>query len=220
MGKRGQLACYPTDPHASASVAAYLDVAFPGCLDETWLDACGGPGLLLEGLGIKVENRRYIEIDPRHREDLRSRSASNGACRIGDGLLLEWGNSINVALNPPFDNDTMIDFIRRAVDHVRRTRGVAIILTLATFWHSSALRGTSKRSALLKPDQILVPPRRVSCDGSGRGDMRPIDWILYDGASLSGDTRVVWLPPAKPAPGLLSAHRRISGQLGASEAAP
>lgn len=206
MGKRGDT-WYPTDPHAVEALRVWLSKnAYTALKTGVWLDPSAGYGGLLQGLKIPTENRRAIELHKRHAPELKRRVP---AYRIGNGLLLTWVGAQHVAMNPPFDNDAMTAFVARALEHQRVTRGLVCCLALATWWHSDALR--SKGKALRKPSHILVPSQRVSCDGTGRGDMRAIDWLIWHPAYADSSTVVEWLPPAAPDAALLADHKRLAG---------
>lgn len=212
MGKRGELACYPTDPHASVALASWFARNVPRVLREPTLDPCAGPGLLLEGLGLPPALRRAIEVERHHERELRRRLPVPASVRITDALTVEWGSAVHVVMNPPFGNELMTEFVRRGLRHVERTGGVLAVLALATWWHSDAFRAGKARSALRRPSHVLVPSQRVSCDGTGRGDMRAIDWLVWTGDT--GETRVEWLPPSTPSAGLLAEHRRLASAEG------
>lgn len=204
MGKRAD-GYYPTDPYATEAARAWLARHMPAVLREPWLDPAAGYGALLEGLGIPPERRFAIELARRHRAELARRVPASNLV-IGDGLALTW-RAQNVAMNPDFDNDVMTAFVARALAHQERCAGgVVLCLALATWWHSDALR--AKGSGLRRPRYVLVPAQRVSCDGTGRGDMRAIDWLVW--TAQAGPTEVVWLPPASPRPELIAEHRRLS----------
>jgi len=79
-------------------------------------------------------------------------------------------------------------------------------LALATWWHSDAVR--ARGAGLRPPSYVLVPDRRVSCDGTGRGDMRAIDWLVW--LSGTAGTEVVWLPPARAPEDIVAEHRRLA----------
>lgn len=197
---------YPTDPYAAEALRVWLArYAFQALKTGVWRDPCAGYGGLLQGLKIPIENRRAIELHKRHEPELKRRVPHY---RIGDGLSLPWAPGEHIAMNPDFDNDVMGAFVSRALEHQERTKGLVCCLALATWWHSDVFR--SKGKALRKPTHILVPSQRVSCDGTGRGDMRAIDWLIWHPA-LGGSTVVEWLPPAAPDALLLSDHRRLAG---------
>lgn len=208
MGKRADC-YYPTDPYATEALRAWLERMMPRVLRDTWQDPCAGYGGLLEGLGIPVPNRRAIEANPEHRAELLRRVRPEHL-KIGDGLTSMW-NGAHVGMNPPFDNDVMTAFVGRALERQDRMGGLVCVLGLATWWHSDAVRARGKQ--LAKPHYILVPDKRVSCDGTGRGDMRAIDWMIWMPTS-PGRTEVVWLPPAVPDAGLLAEHRRLASMGG------
>ncbi len=202
MGKRLD-GYYPTDPYATDALRAFLARRYPSSLRESWIDPCAGYGGLLEALLIPPHLREAIEQEPRHRQELLRRVPTG---RIGDGLTLPWP-AVNVGMNPPFDNDLMVAFVRRALVHQERTGGLICCLALATFWHSDAMR--TRGAGLRRPSLVLVPDQRVSCDGTGRGDMRAIDWLVWVPGVTS--TTVHWLPPAAPDAQLIAAHRRLAG---------
>lgn len=196
---------YPTDPYASAALKAWLKAFMPSTLGGSWLDPAAGDGLLLDGLAIPKPQRHAIEVNPRHRAEL-ERRVPRPHVVIGDGLVKPW-NAQHVAMNPDFDNGIMTAFVARALTRQAERGGLVVALALATFWHSDAFR--ARGGALRRPSYVLVPDQRVSCDGTGRGDMRAIDWLVW----VPNDTRnteVVWLPPAAPDPLLLVEHRRLA----------
>lgn len=195
---------FPTDPYAAAAARAWLEREHPTVLGDTWVDPCAGYGGLVEGLGVPIASRYAIELEGRHRPELERRVPSSQVV-IGDGLTNAW-NARHVAMNPDFANGTMTAFVRRALTHQDRTGGLVLVLALATWWHSDALR--TRGDGLRRPSRVLVPDRRVSCDGTGRGDMRAIDWLVWEPGQTR--TEVVWLPPATPDPALVSEHRRLA----------
>ena len=196
---------YPTDPYATESLRVWLQANMPHVLKKSWEDPCAGYGGLLEGLRIPIENRYAIEIQPRLSSELRRRVVPQNV-RIGDGLAMAW-TADHVVMNPPFTNDKMTAFVSRAVARQeRRLGGLVIALALATWWHSDALR--SRGDGIRRPQYILVPDKRVSCDGTGRGDMRAIDWLVW--LPQGGRTEVVWLGPAAPSKALLEEHKRLA----------
>lgn len=204
MGKRADN-FYPSCPFAVEGLRAWLAKnAFQALKTGTWIDSCAGYGGLLQGLKIPVENRRAIELHKRHEPELKRRVP---ATRIGNGLSLTWVGAKHTAMNPPFENDLMTAFVGRALKHQETTKGLVCCLALATWWHSDALR--NKGVGLRKPTHVLVPAQRVSCDGTGRGDMRAIDWLVWLPAYTG--TTVVWLPPASPEAELIADHRRLAG---------
>jgi len=202
MGKRPD-GFYPTDMYAVEALYQWLLAMHPQSLRETWIDPAAGYGGLVQGLRILVANRRAIELHARHRPELLQRVPS---AHIGDGLALPW-DAKHCALNPDFNNKVMTAFVTRALEHQQRTGGLVCCLALATWWHSDAVR--VRGLGLRKPSHILVPDRRVSCDGSGRGDMRAIDWLVW--VLGETETRVEWLPPAAPDARLVAEHRRLVG---------
>lgn len=208
MGKRVD-GFYPTDPYAVEALRAWLERMVPRVLRDTWIDPCAGYGGLLEGLLVPVANRRAIEANAAHRGELVRRVRAE-YLRIGNGLTSSW-NGAHVAMNPPFDNDVMTAFVARGLQRQERMGGLVCVLGLATWWHSEALK--ARGAGLPKPDYVLVPDQRVSCDGTGRGDMRAIDWMVWMPTRL-GRTEVVWLPPAAPDAGLLAEHRRLASMGG------
>lgn len=203
MGKRSD-GFYPTDPYATEGLRVWLAKHFPWALRESWQDPAAGYGGLLEALRLPLVQRHAIELEPRHKSELLARVPT---ARIADGLAARW-TGVHVAMNPPFDNDIMVAFLERALAHQRQEGGLIACLALATFWHSDAFRG--RGAGLRKPDHILVPDQRVSCDGSGRGDMRAIDWLVW-ATTPTGTTQTHWLPPAAPDARLIAAHRRLAG---------
>lgn len=196
---------YPTDPYATEALRAWLQANFPRVLRESWEDPCAGYGGLLQGLKVPVELRHGIELHARHEPELKRRVPNY---RIGNGLVLLWRGK-HIAQNPDFDNETMTAFVRLALKHQERARGLVCVLALATWWHSDAMR--AKGDGIQKPSHILIPAQRVSCDGTGRGDMRAIDWLIWHPAYSGQSTSVVWLPPATPDPELITDHRRLAG---------
>jgi hypothetical protein len=203
MGKRAD-GYYPTDPYATESLRAFLERMMPRVLTDSWIDPCAGYGALLEGLRITSSLRQAIEVNKTHGRELARRVRSH---RIGDGLVLPW-SATHVVMNPPFDNEVMTSFVRRALERQDRMSGLVCCLALATWWHSDALR--SRGAGLRRPTYILVPDQRVSCDGTGRGDMRAINWLIW--MPQGGRTEVVWLPPAAPDEALIREHRRLASQ--------
>ncbi len=203
MGKRID-GYYPTDPFAACALRAWLERTMARVLADTWIDPCAGYGGLLEAMGIAPSKRVAIEANAAHKRELARRV---GNAKIGDGLQLAW-NAAHVVMNPPFDHDVMSAFITRALQRQDRMGGVVICLALATWWHSDALR--ARGAALRRPAYILVPDQRVSCDGTGRGDMRAIDWLVW--LPVAERTQVVWLPPSSPDTALLAEHRRLASQ--------
>ena len=198
---------YPTDPFASESLRAWLVRTFPQALKQTWIDPAAGYGGLLDGLRIPIAHRSAIELHNRHLPELRRRAPD---AKIGNGLTLRWGAK-HVAMNPDFDNETMTAFVARALEHQAFTGGLVCCLALATWWHSDALRTSGKKArGLRRPSHILVPAQRVSCDGTGRGDMRAINWLIWH-AMHEGPSIVEWLPPAEPDAALLADHKRLAG---------
>lgn len=200
---------YPTDPYVTEAARAWLERTMPTTLGDTWIDPAAGDGLLLEGLGVPLARRYAIELEGRHRDELTRRVPAPHVV-IGDGLTTPW-NAKHCAMNPDFDNGIMTAFVKRSLDRQDRMGGLVLCLALATWWHSDALR--ARGSGLRRPSYVLVPDRRVSCDGTGRGDMRAIDWLVWQPGQTR--TEVVWLPPATPSPALVSEHRRLA-ILGAS----
>lgn len=205
MGKRAD-GFYPTDPYATEGLRCFLARRYPITLRGTWVDPCAGYGALLEGLQIALDKRRAIELHKRHRPEL-GRRVLPDSLRIGDGLALPWHGQ-HVVMNPDFDNDVMASFVARALDRQEQQGGLVCCLALATFWHSDAFR--PKGLALPKPHHILVPAQRVSCDGTGRGDMRAIDWLVWSAGAPFTSTETVWLPPSAPSAALIAEHRRLS----------
>lgn len=205
MGKRSD-GFYPTDPYATEALRAWLSRMMPRVLTETWIDPCGGYGGLLEGLQIAVAKRHAIEVNSEHEHELKRRVRPENM-RIGDGLGRAW-NAAHVCMNPPFDNEVMSAFVGRALSRQERQGGLVVVLALATFWHSDAFR--ARGGALRRPSYVLVPDQRVSCDGTGRGDMRAIDWLVWTPPQSSSRTEVVWLPPAAPDAALLAEHKRLA----------
>lgn len=203
MGKRAD-GYYPTDPYATEALRAWLSRMMPAVLRDTWVDPAAGYGALLEGLHIAPGKRHAIELEPRHKAELARRVPAANMV-IGDGLVKAW-NAAHVCMNPDFANETMTAFVRRALARQDERGGLVVCLALATWWHSDAVRSRGK--ALRRPNYILVPDQRVSCDGTGRGDMRAIDWLIW--TPHAGRTEVVWLPPAAPAPALLAEHTRLA----------
>lgn len=196
---------YPTDPYATEALRAWLARMMPRVLTETWLDPAAGYGGLLEGLLIPVARRHAIEVNSEHRRELERRIRPENV-RIADGLARPW-NAAHVAMNPPFDNEVMSKFVARALERQDRHGGLVCCLALATWWHSDALR--KRGGGLRRPSYVLVPDQRVSCDGTGRGDMRAIDWLVWM-PNASARTEIVWLPPAQPDAALLAEHRRLA----------
>lgn len=197
---------YPTDPRASSALRAWLKATMPRVLGETWIDPAAGDGLLLDGLGIEAHKRFAIELHVYHRAELHRRVPERH-CLIGDALAVPWFGE-HVVMNPDFDNALMTAFVDRALKRQADRGGLVVCLALATWWHSDALR--ARGGALRRPSYVLVPDQRVSCDGTGRGDMRAIDWLVW----LPGQTRteVVWLPPSSPDASLLAEHRRLASR--------
>lgn len=204
MGKRPD-GYYPTDPYATEALRGWLTRMVPRVLRDTWVDPCAGYGGLLECLQIPTASRRAIEVNAMHRPELLRRVRAENL-KIGDGLTAAW-NGAHVAMNPPFDNDTMTRFVARALERQDRMGGLVCVLGLATWWHSDALR--TRGAGLRRPDYVLVPDRRVSCDGTGRGDMRAIDWMVWL-PKATGRTETVWLPPSVPDAAMLAEHRRLA----------
>lgn len=205
MAKRGDF-FYPTDVYASAAARAWLERTMPRVLVDTWIDPAAGYGGLLEGLGIPASKRHAIEVNAEHAPEL-ARRIPKGQWKIGNGLSLPW-NAAHVGMNPPFDNELMVAFTKRALERQDKMGGLVVCLALATWWHSDALR--ARGSALRRPSYVLVPDQRVSCDGTGRGDMRAIDWLVWQPGQTR--TEVVWLPPATPDAGLVAEHRRLASR--------
>jgi len=198
---------YPTDPKASAALAWWLrQRAGEALRTGVWVDPAAGDGLLLSGLGVPVAQRRAIELHDKHALELKRRVPS---AKIGNGLTLSWADARHVAMNPDFNNETMTAFVARALKHQEATRGLVCCLALATWWHSDAMR-LKKAAGVSKPTHILVPAERVSCDGTGRGDMRAIDWLVWHPAYLGQPTVVEWLPPATPSADVLADHKRLA----------
>lgn len=197
---------YPTDPHATEALRMWLSRMMPTTLRDTWIDPAAGYGALLEGLQIPTGKRHAIELEPRHRTELARRVPSTQLL-IGDGLQKPW-NAQHVAMNPDFDNGIMLSFVARALTRQAERGGLVVALALATFWHSDAFR--ARGGALRRPSYVLVPDQRVSCDGTGRGDMRAIDWLVWTPPQSSSRTEVVWLPPAAPDAALLAEHKRLA----------
>lgn len=197
--------------HAVDALRRWLRNAMPGVLGETILDPAAGYGGIFDGLGTPLPNRRAIELHARHRAELRRRVMPQHL-RIGDGLVLPWEGR-HVVMNPPFDNELMTAFVARALERQDDRGGLVVCLALATWWHSDAVR--ARGAALRRPSYILVPDQRVSCDGTGRGDMRAIDWLVWMPGPVPARTEVVWLPPAAPAPALIAEHRRLASLGGA-----
>lgn len=197
---------YPTDPHASAALHAWLAVSMPRVLRDTWIDPAAGDGLLLDGLMIPRPLRHAIELHAYHRDELVRRVPASQVV-IGDALATPW-NAVHVVMNPDFDHATMTRFVSRALQRQAVRGGLVVCLALATWWHSDALR--ARGGVLRRPSYVLVPDRRVSCDGTGRGDMRAIDWIVWTPPQSRSRTEVVWLPPAAPDAALLAEHKRLA----------
>lgn len=205
MGKRED-GYYPTDPYATEALRVWLARMMPTVLRDSWVDPAAGYGGLLEGLGVEHSRRHAIELHHRHRAELVRRVPASHVV-IGDGLVKPW-NAAHAAMNPDFDNETMTAFVERALKRQDDRGGLVVCLALATWWHSDALR--ARGSALRRPSYVLVPDQRVSCDGTGRGDMRAIDWLVWQPGVTR--TEVVWLPPAAPSPALLAEHRRLASR--------
>lgn len=205
MGKRID-GYYPTDPYATEALRVWLSRMMPTVLRDSWIDPAAGYGGLLEGLQIPMAQRYAIELEARHRGELARRVPSTHMV-IGDGLAKPW-NATHAAMNPDFDNEVMTSFVTRALGRQDAKGGLVVCLALATWWHSDALRARGR--ALRRPSYVLVPDQRVSCDGTGRGDMRAIDWLVWQPGKTR--TEVVWLPPAAPNPVLLAEHRRLASQ--------
>lgn len=203
MGKRPD-GFYPTCVYAASAARSWLERTMPRVLVDTWIDPAAGYGGLLEGLGIPTSKRHAIELNAEHAPEL-ARRIPKGQWKTGNGLVLPW-NAAHVAMNPPFDNELMVAFTKRALERQDKMGGLVIALGLATFWHSDAFR--SRGGALRRPSYVLVPDQRVSCDGTGRGDMRAIDWLVWQPGQTR--TEVVWLPPASPDAALIAEHRRLA----------
>lgn len=215
MGKRGDLGYYPTDPFGVEALRIWLKRHLKDVLRAPLLDPCAGYGALLAGL-VAQHRRHAIEIQPRLRAEL-ARRVDGDRLRIGSGLdHRSWptadGEPPNVVENPPFDNPTMTAFVEQALLHrANWGEGVAVIaLSLSTWWHSEAAQSVFRR--LGQPNDVLGLGFRITCDGSGVGDMRSHDWLVWRPSHLITEpgTRLVVLPKPTVSAELVAEHKRLS----------
>lgn len=206
MGKRPN-GFYPTDPYATEALRLWLEVAHPDALAEPWLDPCAGYGALLQGLVLNPWLRHAIELQEGLRTELVRRVVPE-QLQIGNGLARAWYPSANIVENPNFHHDTMVAFVRRALDHRRRSGKLVCVFALSTFWHSEGARDCFRDFA--RPDWTLGLGFRATCDGSEVGDMRSHDWLVWDGSHRDPWSRCVVLPRPEVNPTLLRDHTRLS----------
>lgn len=206
MGKRPN-GYYPTDPYATEALRQWLSDEHPDALDEPWEDPCAGYGALLEGLVDDVDNRHAIELQPSLRPELVRRVHAE-QLQIGNGLSRGWYPSAHVVQNPNFHHDTMLAFVRRALDHRRRSGRLVCTFALSTFWHSEGARDAFRDFA--RPDWILGLGFRATCDGSEVGDMRSHDWLVWDGSHRDPWSRTLVLRKPAVDDATLREHTRLS----------
>lgn len=207
MGKRST-AYYPTDPFAVELLRGWLSKANPSALREPWQDRCAGYGALLSGL-VPFELRHAVEVQPGLRREL-ERRVPKSQLRIGNGLARPATEPHHIGENPPFDHDVMAAFVRTALEHRRRfkDRPLVCMFALSTFWHSEGLRDL--RRIFGRPDWTLGLGFRATCDGSGVGDMRSHDWLVWDGSHSDAWSRCIVLPKPAVQASAIAEHRRLS----------
>jgi predicted RNA methylase len=202
MGKR-KSGFYPTDPTATEALRRWLAKHYPRSLHERWLDPCAGYGGLLEVL-VRNESQRYaIEIDPSLEPELRKRVPASNV-EIGDGLARAWPSTCHVVMNPPFASRTMTAFVERAIERQLVAGHLVVVLALSSFWHSQAMQ------VFIEPTHMLAHTWRLSCDGTGQGDARTHDWLVWDPDVDLEQTRVHYLAKPDVAESLVASHRRLS----------
>lgn len=218
MGKR-EMGFYPTSPFAVEALRVWLQRHCRNVLREPWLDPCAGYGALLAGL-VPQHLRYAIELQPRLKAEL-ARRVDLDKLTIGSGLSpLTWPRAKtpdrippNVVENPPFDNVTMTAFVAAALEHRHNwADGVMVcVLALSTWWHSEAARAVFARYGM--PHDVLALGFRITCDGSGVGDMRSHDWIVWHASHsllVTPQTRLTLLTKPEVSAGLIAEHRRLS----------
>lgn len=210
---------FPTDPHAVEALRLWLRRTCPAVLREPWLDPCGGYGALLAGL-VPQHLRYAIELQPRLRDEL-ARRVDADKLTIGSGLSpLTWPRSRtadrippHVVENPPFDSPTMTAFVAAALEHRRNwAEGVTVcVLALSTWWHSEAACAVFARYEM--PHDLLALGFRITCDGSGVGDMRSHDWLVWHpshSSLVTSSTRMTLLTKPEVSGAVIAEHRRLS----------
>lgn len=216
MGKRTD-GYYPTDPHAAVALRRFLTAYYPGLVDGSWgpvLDACAGFGGLLRHLTAKP-HRRAIEANPHLGDELRKRVEPEHVV-IGDGLDLSlWDSDATlVALNPPHDTNTQTAFAVSALSYrAEWSDEVGVAVLALTSWTRSQTAHKAL-SRFVAPDYCLAPTFRLSCDGSGRGDSRTHDWLVWLPKSMrrrpAGQTLFVPLPKPALSRDILVEHERLA----------
>lgn len=217
MGKRAD-GFYPTDVRAVEAFRKWFLARYP-FLEPTWFDPAAGYGGLLAGLAPRAQ-RMAIELEARFLPLLESRAT---VVHIGDGTdETLWPASVSVAANPPYEHKLCSRFAEAALRYHRSVAGgdLVVLLVLSTWVRSKSAVRLFKTYG--PPSYVLGHEFRLTFDGTGRGDSRTHDWLVWDQA-FQGYTRFELLPEPELTNEELLLHRVMSRcveELFADEGAP
>ncbi len=211
---------YPTPPCAALALRAVLELDHPLALEcDTWLDPSAGFGTLLEWSGIRLPQRRAIELStsPTQLAELQSRlPAGHARSLLGvDALALQEWPCAHIIANPPFS--LLEEFVNRILEHRERVRReiarhpIACILMPMQWWHAQS------RASIARPDWMFALGWRPNFsagfrpDGTdGSGPSQDYVWAVYDGrTALDTRWRRIERPRGVP-PDWVREHERLA----------
>jgi len=211
---------YPTPPCAALALRAMLEMEHPLEFEcDTWLDPSAGFGTLLEWVGVRLGQRRAIELSTSRTQlsELEGRLPANHARSLlgVDALALKEWPQAHIIANPPFS--LLDEFVLRILrhleftDHYSRRRPMACILTPMQWWHAQS------RAKVPRPDWLFALGWRPNFsagyrpDGTdGSGPSQDYVWAVYDGRGAY-DTRWQRLErPRDVPPDWVREHERLA----------
>lgn len=175
MGKRTG-GFYPTDPRAVEALRRFFVAKWGSPRGRVWLDPAAGYGGLLQKF-VPFELRAAIEIEPKFEPLLKERVP---LVTIGNGLDTKlWPRGVNFIANPPYDHELATQFVDSMLDAPGNPLGGhwVIVLVLTTWARSKSAERLFARHT--PPTWVLGHAFRLSCDGTGKGDPRTHDWLIW-----------------------------------------
>lgn len=138
------------------------------------LDPCCGDGAILDALhasGWAIEHLDGWEID-RERADVAQRKGYG--VTLGDALAAdhEWWSPQLVVMNPPFF--AAEEFVRKALDETRETRGTVAALLRLAFLEGKARAAFHREH----PSDVFALSKRPSFTGGGT-DSCAYAWLIW-----------------------------------------
>lgn len=219
MGKRSG-SYYPTDPRAVEALWLFFTKMCWHRPDRVWLDPAAGYGGLLEKFALP-HRRAAIEIEPRFEPLLRERVP---CVTIGNGLDTSfWPPVADLIANPPYDHKICTQFADVMLQSATGVPRFVVLLVLTTWARSKSAEKLFRRYR--PPDWVLGHAFRLSCDGTGRGDSRTHDWLVWQPrySEVPDTTRYRLLPEPEVPESEMVLHRLMArrvGELFAEEEVP